>query len=154
MRGYFSQEEIELPPAYTQEYISLEKNSIPTRKTAETWDHPFSIAKEMPDKLDCPVGLLIGYDCTGALKPKKVIAGEDHVLFTVKTKLGWHIVGPTAPLNSPGNTAGYCYWISSKEIPPIISTSSNQSPRDGLPWYKSQKKACVTRRYQISANIK
>ena len=88
LRGYFLQEEMELPPAYTQEYIPLEKNGIPTHKTAETWDFLLSMAKEMPDELDCPVRLLIGYNCAGALKPKKVIAGEDHNPFAVKTKLG------------------------------------------------------------------
>ena len=72
----------------SQEYIPLEKNSIPTRKTAETWDRLLSIAKHMPDELDCPVRFLIGYDCAGALKPKKVVIGEDHDPFAVKkTKL-------------------------------------------------------------------
>ena len=64
VRGYSSQEEIELPLAYTREYISLEKNSILTHKTMEIWDHLLSLAKETPNKLDCPVRLLIGYDCT------------------------------------------------------------------------------------------
>jgi len=124
VRGYFSQEEkIVLPPAYTQEYIPLEKSSIRTRKTAGTWDHLPSIAKEMPDELDCPVGLLIGYDCAGALKPRRVIAGKDQDPFAVRTDLGWCIVGPTAPLSSPGDIAGYCHRISSKEIPPITPTS-------------------------------
>ena len=82
-----------------------------------------SIAKKMSNEQDCPVGHLIGYDCAGALKPKKVVAGEDHDLFAVKTKLGWCIVGPTAPLNSTGNKTGCCHQISSKEILPITPTS-------------------------------
>ena len=36
VREYFLQEEIKLPPAYTREYIPLEKNNIPTHKTVET----------------------------------------------------------------------------------------------------------------------
>ena len=88
VRVYFSQEEIEQPLAYTREYIPVEKNSIPTYKTVETWDHLLSITKEMLNELDCPVGLLIGYDCARALKLKKVVARENHDLFAVKTKLG------------------------------------------------------------------
>ena len=77
----------------------------------------------MPDELDCLVRPLIGYDCAGALKSIKVVAGEDHDPFAVKTKLGWCIVVPTTTLNSPGNTAGYCHRISLKEIPPITPIS-------------------------------
>ena len=50
--GLKVREEIELPPTYTREYIPLEKNSIPTRKTAEIWGHLLSIAKEIPDEID------------------------------------------------------------------------------------------------------
>ena len=77
----------------------------------------------MSGKLDCPVRLLIGCDCAGALKLKKVVAGEDHDSFAVKTKLGWCIVRPMALLNSPGNTAGYYHQISSTVNSPITPTS-------------------------------
>ena len=97
---------------------------------------------------DSPVGFLIEYDCAGALKPKKVVSGEDHDLFVVKNKLGWGTVGPTVPLNSPGNTAGYCHRISSKEIPPITPTSIIIA----LEMYffdMNPKEKTVTRRHQI-----
>lgn len=67
VRGYSSKECIELPPAYTREDIPLERTSIPTRETAKGWTHLLSIADEMPVLLDCPAGLLIGYDCVRAL---------------------------------------------------------------------------------------
>ncbi|KAJ8361723.1 hypothetical protein AAFF_G00429530 [Aldrovandia affinis] len=76
VRGYRSQQSIKLPPAYTRECIPLEQNSIPTRETAKGWTHLLSIAKELPGLLDCPVGLLIGYDCARALKPTEVISGK------------------------------------------------------------------------------
>ena len=148
VREYSSQEEIELPSPYTWEYIPLEKNSIHTHKIVETWDHLLGIAKEMADKLDCLVRLLIEYNCAGALKPKKVVTGEDHEPFAVKTKLGWCIVGPTVSLNSPGNTAGYCHRISSKEIPPITPTSIIRALKMDL------LDINLTRRHQIPANIK
>ena len=153
VRGYFSQKEIKLPPAYIQEYIPLGKNGIPTHKTAKTWDHLFSRAKEMPDELDCLIGLLIGHDCAGDLKPKKVVAGADHDPFTVKLKLGWCLVGPTVPPNRPGNTAGYYHEISSKEISSIKPISIIRALEiDFLD--TNPKEKTVTRRHQIPANIK
>nr|XP_043899053.1 uncharacterized protein LOC122780247 [Solea senegalensis] len=123
VRGYCSQECIELPPAYTQDYIPLEKNSIPTRDTASRWVHLLSVAEEMPDLLNCPVGLLIGYDCARALKPKEVMSGEEHEPYAVKTALGWSIVGATMPCTNTRNETGFCHRISVKELPPITPTS-------------------------------
>lgn len=106
MREYNLQEYIELPPAYTQEYIPLEKNSIPTRETVAGWTHLLSIAEEMPDLLNCPAGLLIGYDCARALKPKAVISGEEYEPYAVKTDLGWSIVGANMPCTDIGMAKG------------------------------------------------
>ncbi|KAM9709232.1 uncharacterized protein ACNS7B_023621 [Menidia menidia] len=119
VRGYSSKVCIELPPAYTREDIPLEKTSIPTRKTAKGWTHLLSIADEMPDLLDCPAGLLIGYDCVRALKPKEVVSGAEHEPYAVKTDLGWSVVGAKMPTTCGGTNAGICYRISVKEIPPI-----------------------------------
>ena len=88
VRGYHSQGYIELPPTYSREYIPLEQNSIPTRETAKDWTHFLSIAGEMPDPLNCPAGLLIGYDCTKALKPIQVISGKEYNSYAVKTDQG------------------------------------------------------------------
>nr|XP_015830265.2 uncharacterized protein LOC107395402 [Nothobranchius furzeri] len=123
VRGYHSQEYIELPPTYTREYIPLEKNSIPTRETAKKWPHLLSIANEMPDLLDCPVALLIGYDCTRALKPRKVIPGEDYDPYAVKTDLGWSIVGPIKPWTGSVGATGTCHRVIVKELPSITPAS-------------------------------
>ncbi len=97
VRGYSLQEYIELPPAYTREYIPLERESIPTCKKAQRWIHLLSVAKKRPDLLDCPIGLLIDYDCLRALKPTQVISGKDHEPYAVKTDLGWNVVGSITP---------------------------------------------------------
>ncbi len=123
VRGYSMQEYIELPPAYTREYIPLERESIPTCKKARRWIHLLSVAKEMPDLLDCPVGLLIGYDCPRALKPTQVISGKDHEPYAVKTDLGWSVVGSITPNTYSTNVAGFCHRISLKELPAITPAS-------------------------------
>ncbi|XP_023806193.1 uncharacterized protein LOC105356638 [Oryzias latipes] len=123
VRGYYSQEYIELPPAYTREYIPLEQNSVPTCKTAEAWPHLHSIAKEIPNLLDCPAALLIGYDCARALKPRKVIPGNDHDPYAVKTDLGWSIVGSMKPWTSAMDVTGTCHRNNVKELPSITPSS-------------------------------
>ncbi|KAL6491389.1 hypothetical protein MHYP_G00017340 [Metynnis hypsauchen] len=77
----------------------------------------------MPDLLNCHVGLLIGYDCAGALKPRQVISGEDYDPYAVKTDLGWSIVGSKTPRSSSRDVTGYCHCISVKEFPSITPAS-------------------------------
>ncbi|KAJ8332755.1 hypothetical protein SKAU_G00416510, partial [Synaphobranchus kaupii] len=123
VRGYLSEECIELPPAYTRQYIPLEQKSIPTCETAKGWAHLLSIAEEIPGLLNCPVGLLVGYDCARALKPNQVISGEDYDPYAVKTDLGWSIVGSIIPQTSSKDVTGFCHRVSVKELPPITLAS-------------------------------
>ncbi|KAL1268410.1 hypothetical protein QQF64_033773 [Cirrhinus molitorella] len=123
VRGYSLQEYVELPPTYTREYIPLERDSIPTCKKAQRWSHLLSVADKMPDLLDCPVGLLIGYDCPRALKPTQVISGKDHEPYAVKTDLGWSIVGSITSNNFSRNVPGFCHRIYLKELPAITPAS-------------------------------
>lgn len=115
VRGYHSQEYIDLPPTYTREYIPLEQISISTCDTAKMWPHLHSIAKEMPTLLDCPAALLIGYDC--ARKPRKVIPGHNYDPYAVKTDLGWSIVGSIRPWTNAMDGTGACHRIAVKELP-------------------------------------
>ncbi|XP_039882945.1 uncharacterized protein LOC120730589 [Simochromis diagramma] len=123
VRGYNSEKYIDLPPTYTQEYIPLEKHTIPTRETAKKWPHLLSIANEMPDLLDCPIALLIGYDCARALKPREVIPGKDHDPYAIKTDLGWSIVGAIKPWKSSMEAAGICHRVTVKELPSVTPAS-------------------------------
>ena len=56
--GYSSSSFINLPPAYTSDFIPLERSHIPVPETAKRWTHLSSIAQEMPGLMDCAVGLL------------------------------------------------------------------------------------------------
>lgn len=123
VRGYNSEKYIDLPPTYTQEYIPLEKHTIPTRETAKKWPHLLSIANEMPDLLDCPIALLIGYDCARALKPREVIPGKDYDPYAIKTDLGWSIVGAIKPWKSSMGAAGICHRVTVKELPSVTPAS-------------------------------
>lgn len=61
---------IDLPPAYTRDFIPLERKHIPTCQTASKWKHLANVAQEIPPLMDCAIRLLIGYDCSRALAPR------------------------------------------------------------------------------------
>ena len=43
---------------------------------------------------DVEVGVLIGLNCSSALRPQDVIHRNDNEPYAVKSLLGWHINGP------------------------------------------------------------
>lgn len=87
VKGFHSDDFIPLPKAYTRDSIPFERAHIPTCETASKWRHLEVKAPEMPSLMNCEVGLLIGYDCSRALAPLKVITGGDYEPYVVKTDL-------------------------------------------------------------------
>ncbi|KAL6476648.1 hypothetical protein MHYP_G00151470 [Metynnis hypsauchen] len=75
VRGYSSAVHIDLPPVYRKNCIPVNRTHIPTSDTAKQWKHLTVIVNEIPPLKDCEVGLLIGYNCSRALAPRKVIVG-------------------------------------------------------------------------------
>ena len=144
VRGYTSTRVIDLPPTYTRDSIPLDRQHIPTCETAKKWDHFKSITVEIPPLLDIDIGLLIGYNCSNALIPREVIAGESNEPYAVKTDLGWSIVGSISP-SSVSETTGFCYRVSVREVPMM-------TPRDALNLLESDfkdtnqndKSACIS----------
>ena len=47
----------------------------------------------MPYQHDVDMGLLIGANCTKAIKPREVIPGADDDPYAVRTTLGWGVIG-------------------------------------------------------------
>jgi hypothetical protein len=119
VRGLSSKDWINLPPAYTTDFIPLERSHIPTPKTAERWNHLKGMAQEIPELMDCKVGLLIGYDCSRALAPRSVITGRDDEPYAIKTDLGWSIVGNSSRGARSTEVTGLCHRIAVKELPPL-----------------------------------
>lgn len=123
IRGFFSNTYIELPPAYTRDFIPLERAHIPTCHTANKWPHLAHLAEEMAPLMDCAVGLLIGYDCSRALAPREVITGGDNEPYAVKTDLGWSIVGGAPQLVNASNVTGLCHRVCVKEVPVVTPSA-------------------------------
>lgn len=119
VRGYYSSELIELPPAYTKDCIPVNRAHIPSCETARQWNHLKVIVNEIPQQLECEVGLLIGYNCSKALAPKQVILGGEDEPYAVRTALGWSVVGPTVSNNDALTISTICHRVTVKELPEV-----------------------------------
>ncbi|XP_056236444.1 uncharacterized protein LOC130172051 [Seriola aureovittata] len=119
VRGFASNSFIDLPPAYSRDFIPLERSHIPTPATAKKWKHLINIAQEIPELMDCEVGLLIGYDCPRVLAPRHVITGSDDEPYGIKTDLGWSIVGNSSRVANSSEVTGLCHRVSVRELPPL-----------------------------------
>ncbi len=115
VRGFSSGSPICLPPVYTRDFIPFECSHIPTCETAKRWRHLEVIADEMPARMDCGVGLLIGYDFSRALAPRQVIIGGDEEPHAIKTDLGWSIIGGTPLHVSSKDVTGLCHHMLVRE---------------------------------------
>ena len=93
VRGFASDASSLLPPVYTRDFIPFEEAHIPTNETAKQWEHLADIVDEITALQDCAVGLLIGYNCSQALAPRRIITGKDREPYAQTTDLGWSIVG-------------------------------------------------------------
>lgn len=82
---------ITLKNVYTTKEIPHARNTIPTSENTKHWSHLERLP--LQPLLDVEVGMLIGYDCTLALKPVQIAEGEDHEPYGVRTPLGWAVVG-------------------------------------------------------------
>ncbi|KAK3715792.1 hypothetical protein QZH41_001220 [Actinostola sp. cb2023] len=96
-RGFNETQDIVLPRTYTRELIPAQRDHIPRPETARKWPHLESIADHiMPLREDIDVAILIGSNCTRAIKPREIIPGQDDDPYGKRTSLGWGIVGIVA----------------------------------------------------------
>ena len=93
VRGYGRTRRVSLPHCYSRNDIPLDRGHIPSSESASGWSHLRHLREELPPRLDCPVGILIGYNCPQALAPLRCISGESSAPYAVETCLGWSIVG-------------------------------------------------------------
>ena len=94
VKGLYEQKEIQLPPTYSREGIPARQGQIPKPDTAREWPHLKAIAnKLMPYDSNIEIGLLIGLNCTKAVKPKEIIPGNGEEPYAKRTELGWGIIG-------------------------------------------------------------
>ncbi|KAK7945396.1 hypothetical protein WMY93_001124 [Mugilogobius chulae] len=123
VRGINSETRVKLPTTYTRDYIPANRSHIPTNKTAENWSHLKHLSKEMSPKLDCEVGLLIGYNCPQALLPVEVVSGERDQPFAQKSLLGWSIIGYSHSEGVYEDEIGVSHRVIVKQVMPAVELS-------------------------------
>lgn len=88
VRGCSSAIQVNLPVTYTKDCIPINRSHIPTCETAKQWSHQEELVDEIKPLKDCEVGLLIGYNCSRAMAPRRVILGGNEELYAIQTDLG------------------------------------------------------------------
>lgn len=92
--SYDKRECIALPPVYTRDCIPASKSQIPIPETAEQWKHLSAIKdKIVPFQSNAKIGILIGNNVPGAIRPREIIAGKEEEPYAQRTLLGWGLVG-------------------------------------------------------------
>ena len=153
--GFTESEEIRIPIAYTRENIPVNRDHIPTARTASRWEHLKGISGDMSQTtLDIDVGLLIGYNCPRALAPLEVIVGGCYEPYGLRTPLGWSIVGITE--SGPSDDfGGVCHRLSSSETHKRAETSeSTLSLRPGIKEVLCPQQVVRTLERDFSENLK
>ena len=115
IQGVNEEQVVDVPKCYTKDTIPANHKQVPTQLTAQTWPHLQGIAHEMLPKQDCQIGLLIGHDLHRVFCPKRVVAGEDHEPFAMKTILGWTIIG--SPVPEDESFSERCFRVVTTEEP-------------------------------------
>lgn len=123
VRGFYSSKRISLPTVYTREFIPANRTHIPTNETAKAWSHLEHLQTEMAPLQDCEVGLLIGYNCSQALLPRDVVAGQDHQPYAQRTDLGWSIIGHENSYTDYGDAIGTSHCIVVRQVTPDMESS-------------------------------
>ena len=95
IRGFYNNKLITLPTTYSKHAIPVGRSHIPTSDTANRWSHLQTLASKIPMLQDYDIRLLIGYNCSEALKSLEVVGGGNDEPYAVNTHLGWSIVGAT-----------------------------------------------------------
>ena len=88
-----SSTQLKLSTVYSRDNILCNLGHVPTKEVTTRWPHSLQLSEAIPERQNCDIGLLIGYDCPQALALLQVIRGEGNQPFGIETELGWSIVG-------------------------------------------------------------
>ena len=107
VRSFDGQCGISLPSVYSRNKIPFNRDHIPSKVMTADWPYLDPLKHKLVPKMNCEVGMLIGYDCPRALVPREVITSKDSSdgPFGLKTDLGWGIVGVVGQSTGPNTNA-------------------------------------------------
>ncbi|XP_071491991.1 uncharacterized protein [Diadema antillarum] len=97
----------------TREILPISRPQIPKPEVAKRWPHLRPIAdKMMPYSTTVEVSLLIGNDCTRAIRPREIITGGEDDPYAQRSLLGWGIIGRVCKTQGESLRSAACNKIS------------------------------------------
>ncbi|KAL8583120.1 hypothetical protein ACOMHN_008558 [Nucella lapillus] len=93
VRAYNAKDFIDIPTAYSQEEICVDKGQIPTCENVKNISHLSHLSDQFQPLLNIPIGLLLGVNVSEALRPLQIEYGKPGLPFAQRTRLGWSILG-------------------------------------------------------------
>ena len=97
MASHFEKNDVSLalPRTYVRQQIPVDRDEIPRPERVQEWPHLQQVSKHIPTYMDSvEVGLLMGLNCPGALRPRDVICRNENDPYAVRSLLGWYVNGP------------------------------------------------------------
>ncbi|XP_030828067.1 uncharacterized protein LOC105436445 isoform X1 [Strongylocentrotus purpuratus] len=117
--------EIDLPPCFSRDSVPASRSQIPKIEVLKEWPHLEPVAHElMPYNRSVKVSLLIGNNCSRAIRPREVIAGGEDDPYAMKTALGWGVVGKVCQTSVQDDGVLICNRISAIERHPKFAYAS------------------------------
>ena len=87
MASHFEKNDVSLalPRTYVRQQIPADRDEIPRPERVQGWPHLQQVSKHIPTYMDSvEVGLLIGLNCPGAVRPRDVICGNENDPYAVR----------------------------------------------------------------------
>ena len=82
---------VEIPMVFSTERLPISESSIPQYEDVDRWPYLKDVTLQ---RIDAPIGLLIGNNVPKALKPKEVKECNGKGPYAVRTIFGWMVNGP------------------------------------------------------------
>ena len=113
---------LDLPRTFTRNVIPADCSEIPRPDVISKMAHLKEVSAEIsPFMADVEVGLLIGLNCSNALRLREIVYGEESDPYAIRSLHGWYINGPV-------HTSNQCDSITCNRIP------VNQEDALATPW--------------------
>ena len=110
---------IDLPACFSRKEVPARRHQIPKAEVLQKWPHLEPVASElMPYNKSIEVSLLIGNNCTRAIRPREVLAGGDDDPYAMRTVLGWGVVGRVCQTPVQDEQGATCHKLQASESYP------------------------------------
>ena len=118
---------VSLPVCYKRDSIPANRSQIPRPEVIKEWIHLKQLAEKlMPYNPDEEISLLIGNNCTRAIRPRSIIAGREDDPYGQESLLGWGVVGSVCTAERHSEDRGVCHKVNATETRFAFSSKTKE----------------------------